>query len=290
MKCSATLCSVSTETVAANVVYADDTLHRGPNFSIEPPNRVDFSNSSGTVIPCSAHGSPHPLITWVKGDGEALQELSGLRYVRHDGTLVFPPFPGEEYRADVHAAVYRCQASNVVGTIGSRDVHVRAVTKVLAAVRTLDRFSISDRAGAAIVSVALQDVGIISESNVLNVVDRNKIRRGRTKAGTTLLSQVIKDYDHDQFGLYFDGRKDRTLSMEDNRRKVIIEEHISLYLHQSKTACRPGVVQAEMLNLTPGCKMDVEEVVTKTCQFQIVLIELHEAWHCRDGTKFPSSQ
>ncbi|GBM59146.1 hypothetical protein AVEN_255680-1 [Araneus ventricosus] len=62
----------------------------------------------------------------------------------------------------------------------------------------------------------------------LNAVDRNKIRRGRIKARTTLLSQVIKDYDHDQFGLYFDGRKDRTLSMEDNRRKVIIEEHISL--------------------------------------------------------------
>ncbi|GBN91367.1 hypothetical protein AVEN_129185-1, partial [Araneus ventricosus] len=101
------------------------------------------------------------------------------------------------------------------------------VTKVLAAVRTLDPFSISDRVGAAIVSAALEDVGVISESNVLNVVDRNKIRRGRTKARTTLLSQVIKDYDHDQFGLYFDGRKDRTLSMEDNRRKVTIE-HISL--------------------------------------------------------------
>ncbi|GBM82429.1 hypothetical protein AVEN_229472-1 [Araneus ventricosus] len=102
------------------------------------------------------------------------------------------------------------------------------VTKVLAAVRTLDRFGIYDRAGATIVSAALQDVGIISESNVLNVVDRNKIRRVRTEARTTLLSQVIKDYDHDQFGLYFDGRKDRTLSMEDNRRKFIIEEHISL--------------------------------------------------------------
>ncbi|GBM66988.1 hypothetical protein AVEN_111009-1 [Araneus ventricosus] len=108
------------------------------------------------------------------------------------------------------------------------DTALPVVTKVLAAVRTLDRFGISDRAGAAIVSAALQGVGIISENNVLNVVDRNKIRRERTKARTTLLSQVIKDYDHDQFGLYFDGRKDRTLSMEDNRRKVIIEEHISL--------------------------------------------------------------
>ncbi|GBM34173.1 hypothetical protein AVEN_228643-1 [Araneus ventricosus] len=101
------------------------------------------------------------------------------------------------------------------------------VTKVLPAVRTLDRFGISDRAGTVIVSAALQDVGIISESNVLNVVDKNKIRRGRTKARTTILSQIIKDYDHDQFGLYFDGRKDRTLSMEDNRRKVVIEELIN---------------------------------------------------------------
>ncbi|GBN55207.1 hypothetical protein AVEN_211628-1 [Araneus ventricosus] len=39
---------------------------------------------------------------------------------------------------------------------------------------------------------------------------------------------AIKDYDHDQLRLYLDGRKDRTLSMEDNRRKVIIKEHISL--------------------------------------------------------------
>ncbi|GBO11828.1 hypothetical protein AVEN_267193-1 [Araneus ventricosus] len=102
------------------------------------------------------------------------------------------------------------------------------VTKVSAAVRTLDRFVISDRTGTAILSAALQDVGIISESNALSVVDKNKIRSGRTKARTTLLSQVIKHYDHDQFGLYFDGRKDWTLSVEDNRRKFIIEENKSL--------------------------------------------------------------
>lgn len=108
------------------LVLAEELLKRGPSFIVEPPDRVDFSNSSGTVIPCSAEGFPHPLITWVKHDGEILQDLSGLRYTRHDGTLVFPPFSGEEYRADVHAAVYRCEASNSVGVIGTRDVHVRA--------------------------------------------------------------------------------------------------------------------------------------------------------------------
>ncbi|GBM82313.1 hypothetical protein AVEN_193558-1 [Araneus ventricosus] len=136
-------------------------------------------------------------------------------------------------------SVSRAQMSPIVNQMRAKSsseaiLVTPVVTKVLAAVRTLDRFGISDRAGAGIVSAALQDVGIISESNVLDVVGRNKIRRGRTKARTTLLSQsVIKDYDHDQFGLYFYGRKDyqikiKTLSMEDNRRKVIIEEHISL--------------------------------------------------------------
>ncbi|GBO30797.1 hypothetical protein AVEN_30996-1 [Araneus ventricosus] len=103
------------------------------------------------------------------------------------------------------------------------------MTKFSAVARTLDRFGISDRAGAAIVSAALQNVRIISESNVSSVVDRNKIRHERTKARTTLLSQsVIKDYDHEQIGLYLDGLKERTLSIEDNRRKDTIEKHVSL--------------------------------------------------------------
>ncbi|GBN00065.1 hypothetical protein AVEN_69842-1 [Araneus ventricosus] len=80
------------------------------------------------------------------------------------------------------------------------------VTTVLATVRTLDLFGISDRAGTAILSTALQDVGIISDSNVSKVGDRNKIRLERTKTRTTLSPQsVIEDYDHHQFGLNFDG-------------------------------------------------------------------------------------
>ncbi|PRD18568.1 UNVERIFIED_CONTAM: Dscam2 [Trichonephila clavipes] len=101
---------------------------RAPRFQHEPANRIEFSNSSGTVIACNADGRPPPLIRWVKHDGEVLQDLPGLRYTRHDGSLVFPPFPSEEYRADVHASIYRCEASNRIGVIGSRDIHVRAGT------------------------------------------------------------------------------------------------------------------------------------------------------------------
>ncbi|GBO25927.1 hypothetical protein AVEN_173801-1 [Araneus ventricosus] len=166
------------------------------------------------------------------------------------------------------------------------------VTKALAAVRTLDRFGISDRAGAAILSAALQGVGIIiSESNVLNVVDRNKIRRGRTKAGTTLLSQVIKDYDHDQFGLHFDGRKGGTLSMEDNRRKVIIEEHISLvkepgseYIgHVSINFWRAQIIGNNIYIVFLSCvdnDIDVAElVVTEHLSTQVSKEVLYVTWN-----------
>lgn len=43
-----------------------------------------------------------------------------------NGTLYFPPFRAEDYRADVHSTIYRCRASNIAGTILSREVHVQA--------------------------------------------------------------------------------------------------------------------------------------------------------------------
>lgn len=109
-------------------VTSSDLLTKGPSFINEPPNKVEFSNVSGTVVSCMADGRPRPIITWVKSDGELIHDLPGLRHIRHDGALVFTPFSPEDYRADVHAAVYRCVASNSVGTIGSRDVQVRAGT------------------------------------------------------------------------------------------------------------------------------------------------------------------
>lgn len=43
-----------------------------------------------------------------------------------NGSLYFPPFPGELYSSDVHTAAYRCAASNPAGTILSREMRVRA--------------------------------------------------------------------------------------------------------------------------------------------------------------------
>ncbi|GBN78069.1 hypothetical protein AVEN_81878-1, partial [Araneus ventricosus] len=157
------------------------------------------------------------------------------------------------------------------------DIEIPVVTKVLAAVRTLDRFGISDREGAAIVSAALQDVGIISESNVLNVVDRNKIRRGRTKAKTTLLSQVIKDYDHDQFGLYFDGRKGKTLSMEDNRRKVVKDEHISLVKETGSECNKAGCDgTSDNTGVKRGIIRNMELILNRPLQWFVCQLHANE--------------
>ncbi|OWR53910.1 Dscam [Danaus plexippus plexippus] len=93
----------------------------------EPPNRVDFSNTTGAVVECAARGSPAPDVIWVRADGTAVGDVPGLRQVLPNGNLVFPPFRAEDYRQEVHAQVYACLARNQVGTIHSRDVNVRAV-------------------------------------------------------------------------------------------------------------------------------------------------------------------
>ncbi|XP_066145677.1 cell adhesion molecule Dscam1 isoform X24 [Euwallacea fornicatus] len=103
----------------------DDTA--GPVFLKEPPNRVDFSNTTGAVVECSASGNPPPDIIWVRSDGTAVGDVPGLRQVLANGNLVFPPFRAEDYRQEVHAQVYACLAKNSVGSINSRDVNVRAV-------------------------------------------------------------------------------------------------------------------------------------------------------------------
>ncbi|XP_057660489.1 cell adhesion molecule Dscam2 isoform X11 [Diorhabda carinulata] len=120
-----TLCFV----LVAASVFADDDTTSGPVFLKEPPNRVDFSNTTGAVVECSARGNPPPDIIWVRADGSAVGDVPGLRQVLANGNLVFPPFRAEDYRQEVHAQVYACLAKNTEGSIHSRDVNVRAVVQ-----------------------------------------------------------------------------------------------------------------------------------------------------------------
>ena len=80
-----------------------------------------------------------------------------------------------------------------------------------------DGFGLSDRATAAIVSATLVDFGLSEKGPV----DRSKIRRERngSRKKLQLRENVI------QSGLYFDGRKDKTLQKSGFYSN---EEHISI--------------------------------------------------------------
>jgi hypothetical protein len=100
----------------------------GPVFVQEPPNQVDFSNTTGAEVICQSRGTPLPRIKWVKTDGTVIKDVPGLRQVLDTGNLILTPFRAEDYNQEVHAQTYRCIAENTFGKIQSRDVHVRAGT------------------------------------------------------------------------------------------------------------------------------------------------------------------
>lgn len=106
--------------------------------------------------------------------------------------------------------------------------------------KACDRTGISDRAAAIIASSVLQDMRIVSPNDTSKVIDRSKIRRERSRTRQELTKQ---DTDSDSSmtylpGLYFDGRKDKTMrSVRDiaghGHRDTVTEEHISII-------CEPG--------------------------------------------------
>lgn len=96
---------------------------------------------------------------------------------------------------------------------------------------TCDRFGISDRAAAAVASSVLKDVGIVTNDDHSHVVDKSKIRREKKAKRRELQNQSIEERNPLQ-GLYFDGRKDNTLVIENvnqkHFRRTIKEEHYSI--------------------------------------------------------------
>ncbi|XP_075741847.1 cell adhesion molecule Dscam1-like [Rhipicephalus microplus] len=131
-----------------NAVRAAREERRGPVFTRAPPEWVEFLNSSQAVVPCEAQGVPRPEVWWWRvGSDGAAPDIPGLRHVRtHDGALVFSPFRAEDFRQDIHAAVYRCGARNSVGSVVSGDVHVRAVNQEFD-VQVYDEFVIKGNTG-----------------------------------------------------------------------------------------------------------------------------------------------
>ncbi|EAL41879.3 AGAP007091-PA [Anopheles gambiae str. PEST] len=93
---------------------------QGPVFLAEPPYKVEFSNNSGGLIDCTGHGSPPPDVEW-----SVATTNHELVYTLPNGSLIFYPFSADKFRHEVHSTVYRCKLKNLVGTILSREVHVK---------------------------------------------------------------------------------------------------------------------------------------------------------------------
>lgn len=93
---------------------------------------------------------------------------------------------------------------------------------------TCDRYGISNRCAASIVTDTLKSFNIVDEDDSSNVVDQSKIKRERAKARKSYQEIEIKNLK----SLYFDGRKDKTLVNKKTENKFSktdkSEEHIVL--------------------------------------------------------------
>lgn len=92
-----------------------------------------------------------------------------------------------------------------------------------------DRTGISNRSAALLATSVLQDHGIISEENKDSIIDRHKVSRQRSKSRKT---QKDSKQQIPIKALYFDGRKDKTLTQIEKGAKkslnIITEEHITM--------------------------------------------------------------
>lgn len=123
-------------------VLSETSEIRGPTFLSEPHDALDFSNDTGSRLECVARGIPAPTVRWTHPDGSPVVSVPRLLTVMDNGSLVFLPFGADNYRQDIHAATYRCMATNGLGTIVSRNVKIRGVVKQFYEIQVYDEFVI----------------------------------------------------------------------------------------------------------------------------------------------------
>ncbi|XP_064472281.1 cell adhesion molecule Dscam1-like [Ornithodoros turicata] len=131
--------------------------HGAPILVREPPSRVVYLNSTGAWLDCQAYGAPPPTVRWrnvapstvmapsgatplllLHSTGEILEDIPSVRYTFPNGTMVLWPFSTPDPR--VHSGVIQCVASNGVGTVVSRDVHIRGVVPQEYKTKVYDEF------------------------------------------------------------------------------------------------------------------------------------------------------
>ena len=137
-----------------------------------------------------------------------------------------------------------------------------------------DRHGVSDRAAAGIVSAVLQDIGIIHSEDKTKVIDRSKVRRERRKKRCAVRTEASNTIN----GLYFDGRKDKTMIQIKERdgkfhRKIITEEHISIvaepgssyFGHITSSGGSSKIVSAELIKYLKSRNVDTSTIKAAGC-------------------------
>ena len=143
-----------------------------------------------------------------------------------------------------------------------------------------DRTGVSDRTATSIVSATLKDVGIVTKENCTNVIDKNKIRRERSKERKR---NIENDKNEDEFvGLYFNGRKDQTFVQIKKggkiSRQTSVEEHITLlsepgskYIgHVTPSSGHSSDITEEILSFLDSNHINKDEIKAIGCDGTVV--------------------
>ena len=112
--------------VVAAVFIKEFSLSPGvPSLSFtEKPKDKTFLNTQTTEIPCRASGQVR--ISWLDSDGEVVRNVTGVRAVRPDGSLVFFAFSASQFDRKIHTSNYRCKAENKIGVLLSAFIRINA--------------------------------------------------------------------------------------------------------------------------------------------------------------------
>ena len=70
--------------------------------------------------------------------------------------------------------------------------------------RACERYNLSDHAGAAVATCALQDIGMIDQENNTFVIDRSKLQRERERCRKEIQEKEMENFKLVN-GLYYDG-------------------------------------------------------------------------------------
>lgn len=168
--------------------------------------------------------------------------------------------------------------STSYGSINTEMQCTQNYNKLPTLAKVCDRYGLSDRSAAAVATAVLHDLGIVSTDNTKNVIDRSKLRRAREQSRKGFIHNSTETLK----AIYFDGRKDKTLVIENiegtPHRRTILEEHISLVQEPGSIFLGHTVplsgsalsICQSIVNFLESYKYNLEELVVVGCDGTVV--------------------